>query len=219
MLTALNDSVGLSIRLFVDAWRTMSAGAQEHAEESAGAAHYVFSGLPISFFNVVLVTRRDVSTATLSASGREACDWASKRDIPWLFVITHEALAAGTDPVAALEPCGLAPLMPLTGMIARQVAPPSNVPPELQLVRPQDDGDCSALLQVNGATLRWLQQIRHASAADTAMWSCATHWSCRGEPMAIRRRRCMPPRRAGRCTNEWAMPLWPSIPYLSRRNS
>ncbi len=128
----------------------MSAGAQAYAEESAGAAHYVFSGLPISFFNVVLVTRRDVSAATLSASGREACDWASTRDVPWLFVITHEALAAGTDPVAALEPCGLTPLMPLTGMIARQVAPPSNVPSELQLVRPQDDGDCSALLQVNG---------------------------------------------------------------------
>ena len=87
-------------------------------EEAVGGVHYVFSGIPIPFFNVALVTGRDVSDATLSASGQDACDWASKHDVPWLFVITHEALVAGTDAGAALDACGLAPLMPLTGMIA-----------------------------------------------------------------------------------------------------
>src|ERR671913_1351139 len=86
----------------------------------------------------------------LSAAGQGACDWASKHDVPWLFVITHETLAAGTDPGAALDTCGLAPLMPLTGMIAQHVAPPSNVRPELQLVHPQSDDGCSALVDVNG---------------------------------------------------------------------
>jgi GNAT superfamily N-acetyltransferase len=146
----VNDPVGLSIKLFINAWRTICAGAREYADEAAGGVHYVFSGLPIAFFNIALATGRDVSAATLSASGREACDRASKHDAPWLFVVTDETLVAGTDPAAALEPCGLAPLMPLTGMIARQIAPPANVPPELRLARAQDDGACSALLRVNG---------------------------------------------------------------------
>ena len=80
MTTAVNDSVELSIRHFVYAWRTMCAGAPGYAEDAAGA-----------------------------------------------------------DAGVALDACGLVPLMPLTGMIAQNVAPPSNVPSELQLARPQDD--------------------------------------------------------------------------------
>ena len=150
MTTAVSDPVGLSIRHFIGAWKTMCAGAGAYVEEDAGDVQYVFSGIPIPFFNVALLTGRDVATAALSASGQRACDWASRRGVPWLFVITHEALVAGTDATAALDTCGLAPLMSLTGMISQRVAPPSNVPPELQLIQPQDDPGCAALLNVNG---------------------------------------------------------------------
>jgi hypothetical protein len=119
-------------------------------DEAAGGVHYVFSGIPIAFFNVALLTDRDVSAAALSVSGQRACDWAAKHGVPWLFVTTHEALVPGTDAGAALDACGLVPLMSLTGMIAQHVAPPSNVPAELRLLRPQDDDGCSALLDVNG---------------------------------------------------------------------
>jgi GNAT superfamily N-acetyltransferase len=149
MTTAVKDPVDLSIKHFVDAWRTMCGPARGFDEEAVGDVHYIFSGIPIPFFNVALVTGRDVSAATLSATGQGACDWASKHDVPWLFVITHEALAVGTDAGAALDACGLAPLMPLTGMIAQQVAPPSTLRPELQLLHPQSDDDCSALVDVN----------------------------------------------------------------------
>jgi GNAT superfamily N-acetyltransferase len=150
MTTAVNDSVELSIRHFVDAWRLMCAGAPGYAEQQENGAHYIFSGIPIAFFNIALMTDSSVDAETLSAAGLKACAWASKRGVPWLFVVTNETLAAGTDAAAALDSCGMVPLMPLTGMIAQNVAPPSNVPPELELLRPADDGRCSAIVDVNG---------------------------------------------------------------------
>jgi GNAT superfamily N-acetyltransferase len=150
MTMVVNDPVGLSIRHFIDAWRTLCKGAPRYAEEGVGGVHYVFSGIPIAFFNVALITGRNVSATALSGSGRQACEWASKHGVPWLFVITHESLEAGTDAGSALDECGLVPLMPLTGMLAQDVVPPSHVPAELQLLRPEDDRACSTLLDVNG---------------------------------------------------------------------
>ena len=171
MTTAVSDPVGLSIRHFIDAWKTMCAGAGAYVEEDAGDVQYIFSGLSIPFFNVALVTSRDVSTATLRASGQRACDWASKFGLPWLFVITHEALVAGTDATAALEPCGLAPLMPLTGMIAQRVAPPSNVPPELQLMQPRDEAGCAELLNVNGLAYEMDLDAAKVLIGEPSFWS------------------------------------------------
>ena len=150
MTIAVTDPVDLSISHFIAAWRTLCEGAPRYAEEDVDGVHYVFSGIPIAFFNVAVVTGRNVSATALSASGRQACEWASKHGVPWLFVITNESLVAGTDAGVALEASGLAPLMPLTGMLAQDVAPPSHVPPELQLLRPQDDHSCSTLVDVNG---------------------------------------------------------------------
>ena len=170
MTTAVN-SVELSIRHFIDAWRLMCAGAPRYAEEVAHGVHYVFSGLPIPFFNVALVTDSSVSAETLSAAGQRACDWASTRAAPWLLVVTHETLVAGTDAVAALESCGMVPLMPLTGMIAPHVAPPSNVPSELQLMRPQDDDRCAAIVDVNGLAYGMDLEAAKAILGKQAFWS------------------------------------------------
>jgi GNAT superfamily N-acetyltransferase len=65
------------------------------------------------------------------------------------LVVTHEALTTGTDAPAALAASGLVPLMPLTGMIAHHLAKSTTVPSGLQLVRPQDNDGCSAILDVN----------------------------------------------------------------------
>ena len=171
MITTVNDSVVLSIRHFVDAWRLMCAGAPGYAEEAANGVHYVFSGIPIPFFNVALVTETGVSADTLSAAGEKACGWASKRAAPWLFVVTHEALVEGTDHAAALESCGMVPLMPLTGMIAPHVAPLPNVPSELQLTRPQDDGGCSAIVDVNGLAYGMDLEAAKPILGKQAFWS------------------------------------------------
>lgn len=171
MTTAVNDSVELSIRHFVDAWRLMCAGAPGYADEAANGVHYVFSGIPIGFFNIALVTDASVSAAALSAAGQRACEWASKRGVPWLFAVTNETLAPGTDAAAALDSCGMVPAMPLTGMIAQNVAPPSKVPAEIQLMRPQDDSRCSALVDVNGLAYGMDLDAAKEILGKRAFWS------------------------------------------------
>jgi GNAT superfamily N-acetyltransferase len=64
--------------------------------------------------------------------------------------VTHERVSAGADVVAALDSCGLAPMLPLTGMVAGQVAPAGRVPEDLELTRPADNAACAAILDVNG---------------------------------------------------------------------
>lgn len=143
------DTVDLSIKHFIEAWRCMCAGAAEYADEAGDTVQYVFSGVPVPFFNVALVTGRNVDAAKLASTGQEACAWAAAREVPWLFIVTHETLAPGTDANAALETAGLVPLMPLTGMIAHEITPASRVPSSVQLARPQDDDRCSAIVEIN----------------------------------------------------------------------
>ena len=171
MSTAVNGSVELSIRHFVDAWRLMCASAPRYAEESAHGIHYVFSGIPIPFFNVALLTDASVAAEALGAAGERACDWASKRGAPWLFVVTNETLAAGTDAAAALDACGMVPLMPLTGMIAQHVALPSNGAAELQLMRPQDDDRCAAIVDVNSLAYGMDLEAAKAILGKQAFWA------------------------------------------------
>ncbi len=145
----MNDGVDLSIRQFRDAWRLMCTGGTGHSLAAGEGIEYIFSGLPISFFNVALLTGRDITSDSLRAYGHDACGWASDKTVPWLFIVTHEALDAGIDAVAVLDGCGLAPVMPLTGMFAQQVAPVARVPDGLLLTVPDDDPGCAAVLDVN----------------------------------------------------------------------
>ena len=147
----MNDNVDLSIRQFSQAWQLMTAGSRGYTREAVEGIEYIFSGLPIGFFNAALLTERNISSDALTSHGAAACAWASGRDVPWLFVVTQEALATGVDATAALDGCGLAPMMPLTGMLARRISPASRVPVDLELTVPHDDDECSALLDVNSA--------------------------------------------------------------------
>ncbi len=126
----------------------MRRRSQRRREVGRGGAN-VFSGLPIAFFNVALLTGRGLSSDALTACAERACAFASGYDVPWLFVVTHEALEPGVDAASLLDRCGLGPMMPLTGMLANAVAPPASLPDGLRLARAQDDVACSAVLDVN----------------------------------------------------------------------
>jgi GNAT superfamily N-acetyltransferase len=99
---------------------------------------------------VAVVTGRELSAGALAAAGERACTWAAVRDVPWMLVTTNERLEDGTDAGAALERCGLAPAIPLTGMIATHLEPAMATPEGLELVVPDDEAGLSALLDVNG---------------------------------------------------------------------
>jgi len=145
----MKDPVQHSIRQFAGAWRLMCGASSRFATSSDDNLELVFSGLPVAFFNVGIVTGHDLSADALASCGRRACEWAASRQVPWLFVMTHEALRDGVDVVASLDAVGLGPLMPLTGMSASIVAPATRVPDGLQLTTPGDDATCAALIEVN----------------------------------------------------------------------
>lgn len=147
----MEDQVSLSIRQFTEAWRVFCTVSPDHVVADLNGMECIFSGLPIPFFNVVVITERSVSTEALHRHGRAACEWTAGKGVPWFLVVTHETLADGTDAAAVLGECGLAPMVSLTGMLARRVAPAESLPEGLELARPDDDAGCAALLAVNGA--------------------------------------------------------------------
>ena len=150
-MSAVNDAVDLSIRQFVEAWRLMFAGLAAARVGSGAGVEYVFSGLPVGFFNIAFLTARGDSGEALQARGRSACAWAADKGVPWLLTVTLEALAPGVDAAAALDAAGFAPMLPLTGMLATRVLPGAAPPAGLQLRVPQDEAGCAALLDVNSA--------------------------------------------------------------------
>lgn len=145
------DSVALSIQQFVGAWHLMCTAAPGYSRVSAPGVEYIFSGIPIPFFNVAILTGRDVSAPALRQLGQDAHDWAAPTGHPYLLIHTQEALAPGVDAAAELAPAGFVPLMTLTGMVAGLISPPPALPGGLQLARPADDAGCAAALDVNSA--------------------------------------------------------------------
>lgn len=146
---AMTAHVDLSLRQFTEAWRLMSADAPDAVGASGNGIEYVFSGLPIAFFNIAIVTGKDLSAEALSGSGQDACAFASGRDVPWMLIVTHEGLAPGVDAATALGACDLVPIMPLTGMLADVVTPAVAPPAGLGLNVPEDEVGCASTVDVN----------------------------------------------------------------------
>ncbi|CAN5753513.1 hypothetical protein BH18ACI5_BH18ACI5_04000 [soil metagenome] len=53
----MNDDVTLSIRQMDGAWRLMCAGGPNYVDKATEGIHYIFSGVPISFFNLARLAR------------------------------------------------------------------------------------------------------------------------------------------------------------------
>jgi GNAT superfamily N-acetyltransferase len=166
----MNDDVDLSIRQMCGAWKLMCAVSPRYTEASDRGIAYIFSGLPLAFFNVAMVTQDRVSAEALQAYGREACDWAAPHGVPWLFIVTQDALKAGVDAMAELDACGLAPMMPLTGMRAQQVEQTPRVPSDLDLQVPENDADCGAILDINSAAYGMDLDAGRSTLGTRAFW-------------------------------------------------
>jgi GNAT superfamily N-acetyltransferase len=143
------DDFDLTTTQMIGAWQAMCAASPGYVHGSDNGLEYVFSGLPIAFFNVAIVARRGVTAAALSDAARRACPLAASQNAPWLFVVTHEGLNDGVDAAQTLDPIGLVPLMPLTGMVAEAVEPPGPLPEGLQIEVPRDEDRLAAVLSVN----------------------------------------------------------------------
>jgi GNAT superfamily N-acetyltransferase len=165
----MNDDVTLSIGQIDGAWKLMCAGAPCAVVSASAGILYTFSGLPISFFNLAVLTGSGLSAEELSARGHEACAWAAARSVPWLLVVTHERLVPGVDAAATLDACGLVAVMPLTGMLAQSVAAAATVP-GLRLIVPQDDEGCASILDVNGHAYGMDLEAGKATLGSSTFW-------------------------------------------------
>jgi GNAT superfamily N-acetyltransferase len=148
---ALQDPVALSIRQFTQAWQAFARSSASYATRQDDGAEYAFSGLPIPFFNVVVLTARSVSADALRGHARAGSVWATERSVPWFLVVTHDTLEDGVDAGAVLGDLGFTALVPLTGMRADRVAPLAHPPEGLQLTQPSDEAGCAELIGVNSA--------------------------------------------------------------------
>jgi len=184
----MNDDVALSIRQMDGAWRLMCADGPNPVVTATEGIQFIFSGLPLSFFNLAMLTESDISSDTLGTRAREACSWAAPRSVPWFFLITHERLAPGVDAAATLDACGLSAVMPLTGMVTARTVGDAPKVPGLELTVPDDDRGCEAILDVNslaygmdlaagkarlGSRAFWKDQFPVVGMADGKPVSCA----------------------------------------------
>jgi len=164
------DHVDLTTTQLLGAWRAMCVGAPGYQQRSADGVEYVFSGLPIAFFNVAMVTARRVTAEALADAGRSACAWATAQQVPWMFAVTHDTLEDGVDATQTLDAAGLAPMMPLTGMLATEVSPPASLPSGLQLEIPQDDDRCAEVLNVNALAYGMDLEAGQSLMAKRSFW-------------------------------------------------
>ncbi len=147
----MTDDVDFSIAQFGDAWRLMCGASPDHVIEKQQDVDYVFSCLPIPFFNVALVTARGISDEALMTLARDAIEWSAPKALPWFFIVTHDALNPGVDAASILEDFGLIPVVPMTGMRAERLVPTARATTGLTLEVPADEAACEAIFDVNAA--------------------------------------------------------------------
>jgi GNAT superfamily N-acetyltransferase len=147
----MNADVELSIQQLVGAWQLMCGASAGYVHKSGDGMDLIFCGLPVAFFNVAIPTQDGISGETLKSMGSDACSFAADSGLPWIFILTYDTVEEGVESTAVLDECGLAPIMAMTGMVAKEVAPLANVPNGLELVVPQDDAGCAEVLDVNSA--------------------------------------------------------------------
>jgi GNAT superfamily N-acetyltransferase len=148
---SLQGGVDLSVRQMCEAWRVMCRDAPGRRVSSADGIDYIFSGLPVAFFNVAILTQPSISASALRALGHAACEWAAEMPVPWFLVVTHESIDPGVDVAAILGDCGLGAALPLTGMFATHVPPVASAPTGLQITVAGGDAECATLVDINSA--------------------------------------------------------------------
>lgn len=148
----MNSAAAFSTSTLVAAWRALCDTAPSSVRRTAEGVEFIFSGLPIGFFNAAIVTSPSASDSDLRRIGVEACRFAASHPVPWMLFITTDTLEAGTDADAALDACGMAPALTLIGMQTDSPLTSARlVPAELQLTVPTSDEACRAVMNINSA--------------------------------------------------------------------
>jgi GNAT superfamily N-acetyltransferase len=167
---SMTADAAFSIAHFGDAWRALCAANPQARIETAEGLDCIFSKLPIAFFNVAIVTKDEVAREELEAYGQYARQFAAPFGVPWLFLVTQEALARGVDATATLDACGLIPMLALTGMIAHRINPAAGTVDGLVLDVAHDDAACVAAFEINAAAYGVPLEAAHTLYGKHTFW-------------------------------------------------
>ncbi len=167
----MHPDVAFSISQFQGAWRVFCRACPDHQLVPLEGVDMIFSGLPIGFFNVGIVTGDGVSRPQLEAWCGRACEWAAPSGLPWLFVVTHEALSPGIDANEVLDDCGLTPILPLTGMRTAHVTEPVRVVSGLDISVAEDRPACEAAFAINAAAYAAQLDACKPVFGDASFWA------------------------------------------------
>ena len=170
MTESLQGGVDLSVRQLCEAWRVMCRNAPGRRVSTADGIEYIFSGLPVPFFNVAVLTQPSISASALRAFGHAARAWAAEVPVPWFFVVTHDSIEPGVDVAAILGDCGLAAALPLTGMCATHV-PAASAPTDLQITVTDADAECATLVDINSAAYEMDLEPAKVVLGKQAFWN------------------------------------------------
>jgi GNAT superfamily N-acetyltransferase len=154
-----------------EAWRVICRDAPRRCVATADGIDYIFSGLPLAFFNIAVLTQPSISASELRACGHAAREWAAAMAVPWFFVVTHESIEPGVDVTAILGDCGLGAALPLTGMFATHVPPRASAPTGLQVRVSHADEDCATLVDINSAAYEMDLEPAKAVLGKQAFWN------------------------------------------------
>ena len=165
------DPVAVSLRQFSEAWRVMCCGSTRFARQVSDSSEYTFSGVPVGFFNLALLTSRALDADGLARQAQDASAWAADKQVPWLLATTQEILAAGIDASAVLDACGFAPVMPLTGMVAKAIAPKTHASSGLNVKVPEDERELGALMDINGIAYGMPLDDARGLVSQQAFWN------------------------------------------------
>ena len=107
----MNDEVALSIRQMDGAWRLMCAGGPTPVVAATEGIQYIVSGIPVSFFNLAMLTDAGLSAEALSARGHRV-EWLPELSIGTAGVcaisgdLGRGILYGGADPRRAARAMG-----------------------------------------------------------------------------------------------------------------
>ena len=136
-----------TVRLFADAWKVMVGRMPSPRIEEADGVTVCFGNVPLVFLNVSIVNRPAQTIADLRGLLATAAKYSGAAEHPCGVLVREDWLPAGWE--AVVEQAGLAPVLPMTSMEARELLPPKRPPANLDIRRVTSDGLARDLAELN----------------------------------------------------------------------
>lgn len=165
------DRVAESNQIFLSAWDAMVGDAPGFERLRGGLFEVSWSGLPVTFFNLALASRKPESASELELALNEVVAWTAERKQPWLLGICHQTMGdMMPEAERLLAAAGFGSIMGLAGMDAAEVVPSGRPTPPAPALTESEPGIGSKTLRVNEAAYGMTFAEPDSLPMETAGW-------------------------------------------------